>query len=217
MTTSRPCRAAGRREPGGAGARARPAGHAPNWPRTAAAGVSSWDWRTDRRHAESGAVLLPRWSSPMRSTPTCPGDRHAPMREVAQNQQYFQQNRKNVTLLQPVTSCWWAPPAELRPSRWQLPGSRIAASTGPRAACTKNSGSLTDRDATQSPGTARPGPRRWHPGCICRPGRRLRLGRQFATGVVATDEATGPVRRSRRCTPATGWDASMSTQLSPVR
>ena len=47
------------REPGGAGTRERPAGHAPNWPPIAAAGVSWWDWVTKRGHAESGAVLLP--------------------------------------------------------------------------------------------------------------------------------------------------------------
>lgn len=71
-------------------------------------GVCSWDWLADRRHAESGAVLPPRLSSPICGRPPrarvvgtpCAGGR------TAQNRGQFQQNRRiRCGLLHSVTMC----------------------------------------------------------------------------------------------------------------
>ena len=48
-------------------------------------GVCSWDWLADRRHAESGAVLPPRLSSPTAVNPHVPEWWAPPAQEVGQH------------------------------------------------------------------------------------------------------------------------------------
>jgi hypothetical protein len=48
-------------------------------------GVCSWDWLADRRHAESGAVLPPRLSSPMCGRPPRARVVGTPTQEVGQH------------------------------------------------------------------------------------------------------------------------------------
>jgi len=100
-----------------------------------------------------------------------------------------------------------------------LTAARITASTGPRAAaCTKNSGRLADRYATQSPGTgpAAPTPLASRPAFTVPGG-----GSGWA---VSSPLAWSQLMRRQDASagavgvrlPQAG-DASMSTQLSPVR